>query len=48
MSATDRRTLARLLPALVEAVEQTDAVPPMFFEPDPKLRFGSGARVKRR
>lgn len=32
MPAADRTTLARLLSALVGAVEETDAVPPMFFE----------------
>jgi DNA-binding MarR family transcriptional regulator len=46
MSAVERTTLARLLAALVDAIEETDAVPPMFFEDD--VRRMTDARPRRR
>ena len=52
MSTADRTTLARLLVSLVGAVEETDAVPPMFFEDDVqrmvgRRRPGARRRVRR-
>lgn len=50
MTAADRKALARLLGTLVAAVEQTDAVPPMFFEDEvaAATRAGGARRRTRR
>jgi DNA-binding MarR family transcriptional regulator len=56
MPAPDRTTLARLLSSLVGAVEEIDAVPPMFFEDGvqrtlarrPGTRRRVGGRARRR
>jgi DNA-binding MarR family transcriptional regulator len=46
MTTTERTTLARLLASLVGAIEETDVVPPMFFEDE--LRRIAGARPRAR
>ena len=44
MSATDRKSLARLLAMMVAAVEKSDVVPPMFFEDE----VAAATRARRR